>query len=1047
MQSFGFRLALSAAVTALVLWAGGGIRSAATGADDSAKTLDGRPLTPAGSLVMDVTTNQPAVGALPVAFVRSPDKTGPEGAGRYLIAVNSGFGVQFNSAAKPNQSLAVIDLNARPAPAVIQNVYFPSPQSANIGAVFASQPDHDGSFILYVSGGFENKIWMFHLQPGAIAPIRPASPGPASKVEAPFIDVSAFTNQAPSRAYNENVAPVYPTGLGISPDGETLYVANNLSDNLGIIADLGYGDRIIGVDLHSENKAENVYPYGVAVLSATGSKTPSKVYVSCWNTSTVAVVDAANPHAPVHHIGVAQHPTALTLNQSGSRLYVVNTGSDSVSVIDTASDREVERISVKLSESPTVGNSPEALALSPDGSILYVANSHSNSIAVVSLGSISRGPGGPTEAGVAADGRQQHSGEEHSKVRGFIPTGLYPSALRVVGRTLFAGNGKGTGFKNSSLEVDNSGFSPNTSNDRFPSTGRHGGQYIVSLLSGDISAVNLPDDAALSRYTEQVMRNNGLIGRPSSKLFANGSPIKHVIYIIRENRSYDQVFGDLAHAGNGQAADSYPGVAIFGGGEAAQRPNGAAQRVTPNAHALAERFGLMDRFFVNSEASPDGHNWSTAAFSSDYVDKAFRWNYSGRGRTYDFEGFNRLPDNEPPSILPPGFRSPITAEGLSDHMRRFVPYLNGSRDVAEPETLYLWDAAARAGLTYKNYGEFTATVSVEDVKALNAKHQKPYPDLSPTVSAFATKKSLEGHFSASYRNFDLATPDVMTTDSYRAAKESNGTIDPMIGPTNPDSRFHGFSRLANWLDDFNHAVRSLESGGADELPNFSIVRLPNDHTSGFKAGMPTPQFAVADNDYSVGRLVEAISNSPYWKDTAIFVVEDDAQDGPDHVDAHRSPALVISAYNRPGALVHDYHTTVSLIRTMELLLGMQPMNQLDANASPIDVFQDKPDLRPYKAELPDLALDNLIVAPSRDRRAADLESRSMEMDFSHADMVDPRALNQVIWDSVTGGKVAMPQIARLPAADALRFGIRQEDDGKQIVAKAGKKRRVIDPDD
>ena len=1028
MQSLVFRLGLSVVVIALVLCAAAGIRSDATVADDSARTLDGRPLTPAGSLVTDVTTRQPAVGALPVAFVRSPDKTGPDGAGRYLVAVNSGFGIQFNAVTKPSQSLAVIDLNARPAPAVVQNVYFPSPQSANVGAVFANQPDRDGSFILYVSGGFENKIWTFHLRPGASLPITPAASTPAAKVEAPFIDVSGFTDQVPSPRYNDNVAPVYPTGLAISQDGEVLYVANNLSDNLGI-ADLGYGGKLTRVDLHRENKAENVYPYGVAVLTPVGAKTASKVFVSCWNTSTVAVVDAVNPQKPVRHIGVGGHPTALVLNQSGSRLYVVNTASDSVSVIDTRADREIERINVKLAESGPVGNSPEALTLGGDGSSLYVANSKSNSIAVVELGSVSRGA---SEAG--AD-HVQHG--EGSKVRGFIPTGLYPSALAVVGRTLFAGNGKGTGFKNSSLEVDNSGFIPNVANDRFPKINNNGGQYIVALMSGNISAIDLPDDAALSRYSQQVMRNNGLVGPPRAALFSGGSPIKHVIYIIRENRSYDQVFGDLAHAGNGQVADGDPSLALLGDGDAARRPDGKAQQVTPNAHALALRFGLMDRFFVNSEASPDGHNWSTAAFSSDYVDKSFRWNYSGRGRTYDFEGFNRLPDNEPPSELPGEFRSPITADSLSDYMRRFIPYLNGSRDVAEPETLYLWDAAARAGLTYRNYGEFTATVSAEDVKALNTRHSKPYPDLSPNVSTIATKKALEGHFSNTFRNFDLASPDAMTTESYRAAKESNGTVDPTIGGANPETRFHGLSRLSVWLEEFNGYVKALQSGGKDEFPNFSIVRFPNDHTSGFKAGLPTPQFAVADNDYAVGRLVEAISNSPYWKDTAIFVVEDDAQNGPDHVDAHRSPALVISAYNRPGALVHDYYTTVSLIRTMELLLGMQPMNQLDGNANPIDVFQDAPDLRPYKAELPELAFDNLLVSPPRDALSAELVSRSMRMDFSHADMVDPTLLNRVIWDAITRGKVPMPQVAKLPAADALRNGIVEDNDEKEVVAEAG----------
>jgi len=207
-----------------------------------------------------------------------------------------------------------------------------------------------------------------------------------------------------------------------------------------------------------------------------------------------------------------------------------------------------------------------------------------------------------------------------------------------------------------------------------------------------------------------------------------------------------------------------------------------------------------------------------------------------------------------------------------------------------------------------------------------------------------------------------------------------------------------------------------------------------------RAGTPTPQFYVAENDYAVGLLVEAVSNSPYWRDTAIFIVEDDAQDGPDHVDAHRSPALVISAYNRPGALVHEFHSTVSLIRTMEILLGMQPMNQLDATAAPIDIFRDQADLRPYKAVLPDVALDNLMTPEARDRRTAYWMKRTAEQDLAHADMADPRVLNEIIWYSVRGGARPMPEIARLPAFDAMREGIAEEREEPERVGKLGSRR-------
>src|SRR6185295_1980312 len=275
------------------------------------------------------------------------------------------------------------------------------------------------------------------------------------------------------------------------------------------------------------------------------------------------------------------------------------------------------------------------------------------------------------------------------------------------------------------------------------------------LISGNISAISEPDERALVGFTQQVMRNDGLLGAPRATLFQGQSPIKHVIYIIKENRTYDQVFGDVQTSGDGRAADSDPTLAIFGAGEAARLPSGDAQNITPNHRALALRFGLFDRFFVNAAASPEGHNWSTAAFSSDYVDKAYRWSYSSRGRPYDFEGFNRLPEWGPTRNAPPMFGAAVTADDLSNFLRRHIPYLSGARDVAEPETLYLWDAAARAGLSYRNYGEFVGTISQASVAAVNANRQRTYPDITPTVSAIPTKKSLEGHFSPTFRNFDM----------------------------------------------------------------------------------------------------------------------------------------------------------------------------------------------------------------------------------------------------------------------------------------------------
>ena len=279
--------------------------------------------------------------------------------------------------------------------------------------------------------------------------------------------------------------------------------------------------------------------------------------------------------------------------------------------------------------------------------------------------------------------------------------------------------------------------------------------------------------------TTRVLRANGLVGDRVERLFEGPSPITHVIYIIKENRTYDQVFGDIAAAGDGTPADGDASLALFGSGQAARRPGGPPQDITPNHRALALRFGLFDRFFVNSEASPDGHNWSTAAFSTDYVDKAFRWSYSGRGRSYDYEGFNRLPSVDGDE-LPLGLNLPATAEQLAAFMRRFVPYLNGWRDAAEPDSLYLWDAAARAGLSYRTYGEFIGTVSADDVTALNRRKPKTYPDVSPTLATVPAKQALEANHSPHFRAFDMWTPDAMTAASYEAARMSSARVDALV---------------------------------------------------------------------------------------------------------------------------------------------------------------------------------------------------------------------------------------------------------------------------
>ncbi len=980
---------------------------------------EGRPITPAGTLVMDASTRLPAVGAMPMTMLRSPDTLGRGGKGRYLLVVNSGYGVQFSEETnRAQQSIAVIDLNASPEPAVVQNVYFPTPQSANVGLGFARVPAADGVFAMYVSGGFENKVWIFRFDPKAAAPIQPASPGPDTKITAPSFLISN-PGEVSLKDYNKGKAALYPTGLAVTRDGAALIIANNLGDSVTIVRELNGARRMQRVELHHQGKLnENIYPYGVVALE-TGKK--ARAYVSCWNDSSVAVISLNGKAAVEKYIGVDRHPTAMLLNAEGTRLFVANSNADSVSVIDTVSDQEIERIGVRLAENALPGASPEGVVLSEDEKTLYVANAHSNAVAVVELSENARW------------GKSQGKNEEKakSKVLGFIPTGQYPSAVAVADGKLFVGNGKGTGFEPSSMRVNNGGRTPNPPNAAFPAKpekNRQGGQYSGSIVSGNISMVELPDEPALARYTQQTMQNDGLMDYAPPKLFTGESPIKHVVYIIKENRTYDQVFGDVKTSGDGHPADGEPAFAIFGNGDTARRPDGAAQSVTPNHHALAQRFGLFDRFFVNSEASPDGHNWATAAFSTDYVDKSFRWNYSDRGRTYDFEGYNRLPDYEPPGELQLDKFKGDALAALTDLLEKHLPYRQGFTDLGEPKTLYLWDAAARAGLTYRNYGEFITVISEKDVDAAGHKQHKEYPDISKAVRDIPNKPSLANHHSTSFRSFDVTSPDSMTVDCYKAALAAPQTEDAAVTQDNSNANCRGNSRLGEWLAEFRGFVAQQEAGKPDPMPALTVMRFPNDHTTGIRKGFPTPQFMVADNDYAVGRLVEAISSSVYWKDTAIFVLEDDAQSGPDHVDSHRSVGLAISAYNRSGALIHKFHNTVSMIRTIEVLLGIAPMNQLDASAIPMDIFQDQPDLTPYKAVLPTIAADNLLTEKAKDRATAEWMKKTMQQDFAHADMANPQTLNAIIWFACRANGSRVPESAALPAYQAMRLGISDIED-------------------
>ena len=391
-------------------------------------------------------------------------------------------------------------------------------------------------------------------------------------------------------------------------------------------------------------------------------------------------------------------------------------------------------------------------------------------------------------------------------------------------------------------------------------------------------------------------------------------PFEHVIYIIKENRTYDQVFGDLPQ-GDGDTS-----LVFFG------------RDVSPNHHALAERFGLFDRFFVNAEASPDGHNWSMAAYTTDYLQKTVPSNYSGRGRPYDWEGTNR----------------------------GRVPSDEGAEDVNEPARGYLWDLAQRAGISFRNYGEFVVPAGLRDAGDLPAGYR-------------GNKLFLAAHTNPRFPGYDLGIPDQVRADV--------------------------------WIAELQ------EFAARGEMPKLEIVRLPNDHTAGGTPGRPSPKAYMADNDLALGRMIEALSRSPFWKNTVVFVLEDDSQNGPDHVDSHRSVLLVISPYNRPG-VIHRWTNTTDVIATMAEILGLESLSQFDYFASPLrEIWAANPDLTPYRALAPAVPLDQRNPASGPEAEASRL------LDLGIEDVADEDLFNRVLWRMIKGTGVPFPGITRMSALE------------------------------
>lgn len=698
---------------------------------------------------------------------------------------------------------------------------------------------------LFVGGGFDDVVYGFDHAAGLLT----------NRVE--------FTFPAPLAGRKE-VARV-PAGVAISSDDQILWVAN------------AFGHTLARFDVASRRLQSELalgadsYPYGLALDDAS-----ARVFVSLWGSAKVAVVNTAdNRLAGVYD--TLEHPNEMLLARGGATLYVANANRNAVSVFDTKRGVAIETINTAIDPKAPPGSTPMSLALSPDESMLFVVNANTNNVAAFNV----------KDAG-------------HSTPLGFIPVGWYPTSVRVArdGSTIWVSNGKGA-----SSQANRDGPNPT-----IPAGAEKTRQYIAGLFRGTLSTIPMPTPSRMAVYSKTVYECSpirkgnptAVVGPPAPSNspvpqdIAVASPIKYCVYIIKENRTYDQIFGDLPQ-GNGE-----PALCLF------------PEKVTPNHHALAREFVLLDNFYVESEVSADGHEWTMGAYATDFVERTWPIGYRGEKKT------------------------PYPAEGNKQVF-----------SIARPAGGYLWDRALAKGVSYRSYGEYVQN--------------------GPTRNdpAFTNVESLKGHFDPKFRGYDLDYPDAKRAD-----------------------------RFLEELSEFN------KSG---EMPRLVMLRLPNDHTSGTRVGKPTPIAYVADNDLALGRVVEGLSKSRFWPQMAIFVVEDDAQNGSDHVDAHRTVALVASPYAKRGFVDSTMYSTSSMLRTIELILGLEPMSQFDASARPMYAsFTDRADTSTYtvKPAQVDLGAVNLAGAWG--------SAESKKLNLEKEDQADDLLFNEIIWRAVKGANSPMP---------------------------------------
>jgi YVTN family beta-propeller protein len=761
-------------------------------------------------------------------------------------------------------------------------------------------------------------------------------------------------------------------GIAVSENGESAVVVNFENDSVSVL-DLNTRSRTADLDLRpgkidksQSGVAGGEFPTWVAIRGN------DKAYVSSTRDREVVVIDLPSAQV-IKRIGVGGQPNRMILNRSQSHLFVSNGSSDSVSVVDTSTDQVLEQIPTAAprelfpNSSGWKGANPNSLALSPDERYLYVTNGGTNSIAVVRLGRSTGADDEDDTADLDADRGVR------SQVVGLIPTGWYPNSVVVSsdGSHLFVVNGK-------SVPGPDPGACRDTLETSPPPTCTSHNQYVLQTEKAGLLSLPVPIGRELARLTRQVGINNHFVDQrdPYEQQvmeFLRGR-IRHVIYIIKENRTYDQMLGDL-EVGNGD-----PDLTLFN------------EPLSPNHHALARQFVTLDAFFDSGEVSGVGWNWSTGARTTDIVEKTQFLNYAGRGLTYDWEGTNRNINVGLPTAKDRQQFQPLTPDdpdlfpGAIDDVSP-----EGPGDTAEGE--YLWDAALRRGLWVRNYGCYGDLSRYQDLPGLPAIPIVPDAFAQGIRQFFPTKAALLDITDVWFRGYDQNNAD--------------------------------YYNFKEWEREFDQFVE------AGEMPALEFVRFPHDHFGAFttaRYGVNTPAKQIGDNDYAIGLVVDKIAHSPFANDTLVFILEDDAQDGPDHVDAHRSVGYVVGPYVRQGAVISRPYNTVNMIRTIEEVLGLDPMGLTDGLATPMtDVFEPMQRPRPwsYDAIVPEIlretdlpvppavpANPNAFRTPSAwpIQNAEYWERATAGQDFSRADAIDGPLFNRILWRGIKGDEVPYPVV-------------------------------------